>query len=116
MEKQLKYFIFFALTLVLFSCANNSEETPEGVIPKDKMIEVLGEIELTQALIKLKLSTQDTVNQEQLFNEVYDEFSITQDQFNNSLTYYCEDPKSLMNMYGKVIEDLTKKQSEHSQK
>ncbi len=116
MKNQLKYYIFLTLSIVLFSCGNNLDEIPEGIIPKGEMIEVMSEIELTQALIKLKLSTQDTVNQQQLFQEVYNEFGVSEEQFNNSLTHYCKDPKLLMNMYGKVIENLTKKQSEHQKK
>lgn len=97
------------------SCGAN-EEIPAEVIAKDKMVEVMTEIELTQALIRLKNSTQDTINEQQLFNEVYTAFDISENKFNTSLEYYCKDPKLLMNMYIQVMENLTKKQSEQQRK
>lgn len=89
---------------------------PKDVIQKDKMIDMMTEIELTQALIKLKYSTQDTINGAVLYNEVYKEFGVSKEVFNTSLSYYCEDPNTLMQMYSSVIENLTKKQSELQRK
>lgn len=111
-----KYLIIVGSVFMLLACGGGNSKTPEGVIPKDKMIEVIAEIELTQALIKLKSSTQDTINEQELYNEVYQDYNISQEKFNRSLKHYCENPKSLMNMYGKVIENLTKKQSEQQGK
>lgn len=116
MRNQIRYLIILTLNLVLIACGKKPDKIPEGIILKGEMIEVISEIELTQALIKLKLSEQDTINQEQLFQEVYDEFNVSKNQFNNSLVYYCKEPKVLKSMYTKVIENLTKKQSEHQKK
>ena len=44
MKDQLKYFIVF-VTIVMFSCSNGADLVPEGVLEKDKMIEVMVEIE-----------------------------------------------------------------------
>ncbi len=101
------------IVLIAVSCGNGKEEVPEGVIPQEKMVEVLTEIELTQALIKLKFSKQDsTINQQLLFEEVYTDFSISKEQFNISLVYYCEHPKALEEMYVEVINNLSVKQTE----
>ena len=100
---------------MLMSCGSK-DEIPAEVIPKNIMIEVMTEMELTQALVKLKNSTQDTINEQQLFEEVYISYDISENKFNTSLAYYCKDPKLLMNMYGKVLENLTKKQSEQQRK
>jgi hypothetical protein len=115
MKDQLKYFIVL-VTIVMFSCNSDADIVPEGVLGKEKMIEVMVEIELTQALVKLKSSTIDTINERQLYNEVYSAYNVSEEEFNNSLDHYCKDPKLLMDMYGKVIEDLTKKQSEQQRK
>jgi len=115
MKDQLKYFIVLT-TIVLFACNSDADIAPKGVMDKNTMIEVLVEMELTQALIKLKSSTKDTINERELYKEVYTTYNISEEEFNNSLTYYCKDPKSLMRMYGKVIETLTKKQSEQQRK
>lgn len=93
------------------SCGNEKNEIPSGIIPADKMIEVITEVELTQALIKLKYSHQDTINQKQLFTNVFEDFDTSEEQFNKSLTYYCKQPKLLMDMYVEVINNLSEKQA-----
>ncbi len=101
------------------SCdGDESSEIPKNVIPEEKMIEVITEIELTQALIKLKFSVPDTtqgsaINKQELFNQVYKSFNTSEEQFNNSLTYYSEHPKLLMEMYIKVINNLSEKQGDY---
>ncbi len=110
--KKLNNYISIIVCFLLFSCGTQQKEIPNDVITKEKMIEVMTEVELTQALIRLKASTQDTINEQQLYNEVYMEFDISEEKFNKSLEYYCKDPNQLKEMYNKVIENLTKKQSE----
>lgn len=113
MKNLLKYIILLVFTSFFLACGDAEEELPAGVIVEDNMIEVITEIELTQALVKLKFSNQDsTVNQQQLFNEVYRDFNVSEEQFNSSLAYYCKDPKLLEGMYVKVINNLSEKQAE----
>lgn len=111
MKHFLRYIVIFTLTFGVTSCGSNENTIPDGVIVEDKMVDVIVEIELTQALIKLKFSNQDTINQQQLFNDVYDDFEISEEQFNRSLAYYCKKPKVLMEMYAQVITNLSEKQA-----
>jgi len=114
MKNLIKHIIYFALIFVLISCGEEGAAVPSGIIAEDKMIAVITEIELTQALIKLKFSNRDsTINQQELFNEVYTDFEITEEQFNNSLSFYCKEPKLLEGMYIKVINSLSEKQVEN---
>ena len=82
------------------------------------MVAILAELEMTQALIKLKFSVVDTsssslgeINKQQLFNDIYKEFEISEDEFNTSLAYYCERPKELEEMYGLVINNLSEREA-----
>lgn len=110
-----KYSLIIGLTFLVLSCGTTKEPS-EGVIAEEEMIAVLTEIELTQALIKLKRSAKDTINEQLLYDEVYKEFNTSEEAFNKSIAYYSEAPKQLMKMYGKVIENLTRKQSEQHRK
>lgn len=114
--KNLNKYICIIFCFLLFSCGEKKEEIPSDVISEEKMITIMTEIELTQALIKLKASVQDTINEKQLYDEVYTEFDISEEMFNKSVEYYCEDPNKIKDMYNKVIENLTKKQSEQQRK
>jgi hypothetical protein len=109
MKILLKYTV---IILVFVSCGNRGNKAPENIIQKDVMVEVITEIELTQALLKLKIANQDTINQNQLFEEVYDESDISEEEFNNSLVFYSKEPKLLEEMYIKVINNISKEQAE----
>lgn len=110
MKKIHLHIISLVAIFAFISCRNNKVQPPKDLISKDKMVEVIAEIELTQALIKLKLANQDTINKQQLFNQVYDEFNISEEQFNNSLTYYSKVPRDLMLIYEEVVTKLSQKQ------
>ena len=115
MKNLIRYITFLISTVIFISCGNDQIEAPKDIITEDKMVEVITEIELTQALIKVKFANQDTVNQQQLFDEVYKDFNISEEEFNNSLTYYCQEPKLLEEIYIKVINNLSKRQAENNQ-
>ena len=112
MKNQIRNIFFLVTATVIISCGNGGKDISKEIIPEEDMVKIFTEIELTQALIKLKFSNQDTINQQELFNQVYKDFNISEDQFNKSLVYYCEKPKVLEEMYVKVINNLSVKQAE----
>jgi hypothetical protein len=111
MKKKLKYIIFLALSVFLITCGGNEKKIPEGIIPREKMVEIITEIELTQALIKVEFSNQDTLNQKHLFNQIYSSFKVSEEQFNTSLSFYCNNPKILEEIYVQTIIKLSKNQA-----
>ena len=62
MKLMLKYLLFLTVTLALFSCEEKDEYVPEEILGRDKMIEVMVDVEMAQALIRFKLSRHDTIN------------------------------------------------------
>jgi Domain of unknown function (DUF4296) len=112
MRNLLNHIVILIFTVIFISCENNQIKTTKDIIPQAEMVDVITEIEFTQALIKLKFANQDTVDQQQLFDEVYKEFDISEEKFNNSLNYYSKEPKLLEEMYAEVINNLSEKQAE----
>ena len=110
MKFYLKYIV--VVCGFLSSCKDDVETLPESIIARDKMVEVIAEVELTQALIKLKLSARDTLYQKTLYSQVYQKFEISETEFNNSLHYYCSNPKEMMDVYLEAIERLSERQVE----
>ena len=109
MKLYLKYIII--VFVFLMSCTEEEETLPSNLIEREIMVDVISEIELTQALIKLKFTTQDTLNSQEFYNQVYKEFNITEEQFNKSLAYYCKTPKGTESLYIDAIELLSEKQA-----
>jgi hypothetical protein len=103
---------FFYIVIVfgwITSCELEQETVP-NIIERDKMVEVISEIELTQALIKLKFSNKDTINSQALYHQVYEAFNISEEEFNNSLVFYCKTPKEAEGIYTEAIALLSAKQ------
>lgn len=116
MKLKTRYLFLFVITGIFLSCGSNKKEVPDNIIPKDKIVDVISDIELTQALIKLKFNNTDSlINQSQLFNEMYAKHNTSQEQFNNSLAFYAQDPKKMDTIYAKVITKLSEKQAENQQ-
>ncbi len=107
----MKFLVYVCLLLFLFSCQENKEVVPEGVLIRDRMIDVMVDVEMTQALIRFKLSRKDTVNQAYLFDEMFSEYGISEKEFNNSLNYYSQNPKILLDLYVDVITAISEKQA-----
>ena len=109
-----KQLLFFIFTLAILSCNNNNNVIPKDIIPKEKMVAVITDIELTEALIKLKFSNKDSsINQGKLFNEVYQNHNTSEEHFNESIEYYSKQPKVLDSIYVKVIAKLSQIQAEN---
>jgi len=100
-------------TFIFLSCGSKKQDVPNNIIPADKMVDVITDIELTQALIKLKFTNTDSlINQSQLFDEVYKKYNTTEEQFNNSIAYYTQQPMKMDSLYSKVITKLSEEQAE----
>lgn len=104
--------LFYFLFLSFYACSSIEEEqTPESIIPEEQMVSLITEIELTQAFIKLRTTESDSLNQAVLFQTVFDQLNVTQEEFNESLDFYSEHPQQLEDIYNKVIVSLSEKQA-----
>jgi len=100
--------------MLIASSCNTKKELPAGVLDQAELINVIIEVELAQALIKLKFNTTDTIiNQKEIFDDVFIKMNIAESQFNTSLSYYSQQPKILLEIYEEVIVRLSKKQAEN---
>lgn len=107
-----KYILYIGVGLsCLQACKTEEESTPDYLIERDVMVDLITEVELTQALIKVKFTTTDTINSLELYKEVFEQFEVSEEQFNKSLMFYCKDPKTAEKLYVEAIERLSEKES-----
>ncbi len=113
--KRLQKYIHLNLLLVsiiFYSCINSDNEIPNNIIPQEKLVDVLTEMEITQALVKFKFTIKDSsINQSELFKEIYIEYNISKEQISNSIKYYTNQPKTMDSIYVKVIDRLSEMQA-----
>lgn len=96
---------FFLTSIFLVSCT--SENRPEGIVERNKMVDVLTDVHLVNGYSStvMDLDTVKKVTATYL-NMVYKKHGIDSVQFKKSLQYYSRNPQMLSEMYDQVIKKL----------
>jgi myosin heavy subunit len=104
---------FLSLVLcLLISCTGNS--LPDGVLERDRMIEVLIDLHLAEAAI----TNQALFGEEALqrasdyYDMIYKKHGITKEEFKASFEYYSRHPQLYKEMYDQLIAEMTRREPE----
>jgi len=102
------------LLLLLIACNEGGailSTRPSGVLGKDKMIDLLVDINLAESAIRMGLPAHnlpsDSIYQKSQFLKVFEENGVKPDEFDKSLSYYSEHVEELNEIYLEVIDRLT---------
>lgn len=102
------------------SCNSLLTSKPSGTLSEEKMIDVLVDIHLTEATLRIANDSlarlTDTTNLRIRFAQVFRKHDINPDDFNNSLDYYIEHIEELDKIYVEVINRLTEMEANLQQK
>lgn len=103
---------FFLMTIFVFSCfaCEDSKTSPEGVLPKEKMISFLIDLHIAEARINDLNLRRDSA--EKLFQVVEDSLFIkngieNDTVYDNSYEYYLADIEGLDEIYSAVVDSLS---------
>jgi hypothetical protein len=106
----MKKIIFFCFAILVFGCKESAIEKPSNLIEKNKMVDILYDISLLEAVrsqnIKGGISTSE-INQ-----FIFKKYKIDSTQFVSSNKYYASDVEDYKKMFEKVktkLEEDTKK-------
>ena len=114
----MKHLLFVIIILTLSGCDRNTGNKPSDLIPQDKMIQVLVDIHVADAVVEHKLGTQ-TPNlplTNALYERIYQNHGITAAQYKSSYKYYEAHPDLMDRIYTQVITELSKKEAEMSKR
>ncbi len=105
--------IFVLFLLVSCSNRNKLPDADVEVIPRDQMVRLMAEMELTEALLKnhqVKMS-RDSVNllSRKYYDSLYNKYGVTQAQFDGNLKYYQADIEEFLAITDSVIIYLTRR-------
>jgi len=97
-----------SLILILAACDFSSEmdeEIQEGIIPEDKMVVILADMQISEAYLSDIRKTSERLKDSTLlyYKKVYKKNKITKDQFEKSLFFYKTDLENLEQIYTKVV-------------
>lgn len=110
--------LFFSLTLflILSSCYNvnkSDSDIPEILLSKSQMIEILTEVQLTEAGFNIK-NNRSKANElkPKYYDKILQHYGITLQQLKDNINYYQDSPKIMEEIYESVLANLSKIQSD----
>jgi hypothetical protein len=106
-----KLYILIAFALIAGSCS--SRPGSSGILEEKKMVELLVDIHLTDAVLYTNNGMADVKRDKSLYYypSVLEKHGITKAQMDSSVAWYTRHPPSLTRVYEKVIKDLEKRQA-----
>jgi hypothetical protein len=106
--------LIIPVLLILLSCNRESpilNSRPSGVLSKEKMIDLLVDINLAESALRVGLPAHnlpsDSIYQKSQFIKVFEKNEVKPDDFDKSLNYYTEHVEDLNEIYLEVINKLS---------
>lgn len=99
------------LALVILHCTSHSLQAgpTSGMLPKDRMVDILADLELTRAVVYGCANANQAVAN-QLFREhvqcIYQKYAVDPAVFQQSYLYYLNHPELMQDIYVLVIARL----------
>ncbi len=97
--------LLLGLIVLFFGCNSSSVEKPKNLIDKDKMIDILYDISLLEAIKSQNINGGITVKMENDY--IYKKYKIDSIQFAKSNKYYASDLEEYKKIFEKVKEKLS---------
>ena len=106
-----KWILFVSIAMLAVSCDSIFTSKPAGTLNEDEMINILVDIHLTEATLRISNDSlarlNDTIDQRIRFAHVFRKHGIDPDDFNKSMDYYLEHIELLDKIYVEVINRLS---------
>lgn len=99
----------------LYACSE-SEPMPDNMIPREKFVEVLVEVQLIEAIYNQNMVRNDDPRGRiaRYYSETFERFGITREEFTATYAWYYRHPYEMMDVYDEVVMLLNRKQNEMS--
>lgn len=102
MHSKLSYRLFALVAIIsaTISCGR------DDLIPKDKMVEILSEMFLTDQYARENIHRQKMADTSYVYRPIIESFGYTEDDFRRSVNKYIEDPADFGAVFGAVAKNL----------
>ena len=105
-----KFFIFFAVLIILSSCGNSFVEKPDNLIDDDTMIDIFYDLAILDAA--KNSSYENGISTFQANDFIFKKYKIDSLQFAKSNKYWAADVSKYKRMYKIVKDKLNDKKTE----
>lgn len=104
--------IFIVLLFLTSACSKPEVKIPADVIPKDSMVFIMMDVHIAEAGVKTLAADSTMVNLKNYYQYIYKKHRVTEEQFQYSLRFYTYHPAVLQEIYTKMAEEMSKKETE----
>ena len=116
MKNLLRSILFIvSILFVLQGCINKEEGIPENIIQKEKMTQILGDVQLIEAIRQrgtiLPKDLDPDEESKRQYALVFEKYNITEEEFKESFNWYLVHPTILADIYDHVLVQLTEDQA-----
>lgn len=95
----MKQSLLYILLLILLSGCGMR---PWGILSHDEMVNVLLDVHIAEASMKILDSRAKRIEKQEYYNMVFEKHNTTKEQFDKSLDWYSRHPKNLIAIYDDV--------------
>lgn len=111
----LKRGLLYLAICVVVSCIPETPTVPEDIIQRDKMVKVLEEVQIIEAVRQRGVilpKNMDPDNEAlRLYHRLFEKYQINDSLFKKSFEWYEAHPKLLAEMYDEVLVSLSEEQA-----
>jgi len=115
--KKLPVLLILLILVVSLGC-NTRQARPADIIGEEKMVQLLVETHLADALLAKDPATMDAKRDKALYvyPSVLEKYGITRAQMDSSVSYYIRNPKVFVRIYDKTVKELERRVEENQVK
>lgn len=107
--------IFIFSSIVYLGCGSGEKDAvPAHILPKEKMVEIMVEVNITEAALNLNYLNEGKIKDTKEYSDVFKRKKVSKEQYDESLKYYTEHPEEMVKMYDEVLNELSKMQAKAS--
>lgn len=97
----------------IFSCGTPKDPVPDNLLSPDSMVSILVDIHLVEAASSVtRLNDVQSFKAQELYPAIYKSHHIDSAAFRRSFDYYLKHPEKLEAIYEKVLNELSRRESE----
>src|SRR5262245_11637473 len=108
-----KILILSFIALAVGSCKRREEKVPGNLISPDSMVSILVNIHLAEAAANItRINDVQSFKARELYPAIFKTHRTDSITFHSSFDYYLQRPKKLETIYDKVLNELSRRESE----
>jgi hypothetical protein len=98
------------------ACGSTQQDSkPKDLLSDEVFIAVLTDVQLLEATYKQKILREEDPNAVMpgYYKQVFDKHGVSQDDFEDTFSWWMKRPEEMLEVYNEVIDQLTKLEKEH---